>query len=41
MLGVGLHSYGFTSGVATGLAVYVAGELAFLAAVFFLIRKKP
>ena len=41
LLSIGLHSYGFTSGVATGLAVYVAGELAFLAAVFFLIRKKP
>ncbi len=30
LLSVGLHSYGFTSGVATGLMMYVAGEVLFL-----------
>ena len=30
LLSVGLHSYGFTSGVAVGLLVYVIGEIVFL-----------
>jgi ABC-type transport system involved in cytochrome c biogenesis permease subunit len=30
LLGVGLHSYGFTSGVANSLAAYVAAEMAFM-----------
>ena len=30
LLSVGLHSYGFTSGVATGLLVYVIMETIFL-----------
>ncbi len=32
LLGVGLHSYGFTSGVATGLFAYSLGQVAFLLA---------
>lgn len=38
LLSVGLHSYGFTSGVATGLTVYVVGEIIFLGVVAFIIR---
>ncbi|MBI5150229.1 MAG: cytochrome c biogenesis protein CcsA [Candidatus Omnitrophica bacterium] len=41
LLSVGLHSYGFTSGVATGLLVYVLAELAFLAICVPLALKIP
>jgi ABC-type transport system involved in cytochrome c biogenesis permease subunit len=41
LLSIGLHSYGFTSGVAAGLAVYVVSEIVFLMAAGFLLRKKP
>jgi len=34
LLGVGLHSYGWTSGAAAGLGAFVAAEAAFLAATF-------
>ncbi len=30
LLSIGLHSYGFTSGVAVGLLAYVIGEIVFL-----------
>ena len=40
LLSVGLHSYGFTSGVATSLIVYVVLEIIFLlTATFFIPRK--
>lgn len=40
LLSVGLHSYGFTSGVATGLLAYVIGEIAFLALCVPIASKK-
>jgi ABC-type transport system involved in cytochrome c biogenesis permease subunit len=40
LLSIGLHSYGFTSGIATALAVYVAAELIFLGVTIFWIRKR-
>ena len=40
LLNVGLHSYGFTSGIATGLLAYVLGEIAFLAICVPLARKR-
>jgi ABC-type transport system involved in cytochrome c biogenesis permease subunit len=41
LLGVGLHSYGFTSGVATALSAYVAIEVAFVAAAVYWIKWRP
>ncbi len=38
LLSVGLHSYGFTSGIATGLIVYVVAEILFLGIAFALIK---
>ncbi len=38
LLSVGLHSYGFTSGVATNLLIYVIAELAFLIFTFFYLE---
>ena len=32
LMGVGLHNYGFTSGLARGLAIYTALELTFILA---------
>ena len=40
LLSVGLHSYGFTSGVATSLIVYAVVEILFLLATTFFISKK-
>ena len=40
LLGVGLHSYGFTSGVANSLMAYVISEVVFLIAVLFWVQKK-
>ncbi|MBN2344959.1 MAG: cytochrome c biogenesis protein CcsA [Candidatus Aminicenantes bacterium] len=40
LLGVGLHSYGFTSGAARGLLAFVTAELAFLAVAVPLALKK-
>jgi ABC-type transport system involved in cytochrome c biogenesis permease subunit len=40
LLSVGLHSYGFTSGVASSLIAYAVGEVLFLIAVSFLISRK-
>ena len=40
LLSVGLHSYGFTSGVATSLIVYAVIEIFFLLAMTFFILKK-
>jgi cytochrome c biogenesis factor len=40
LLSVGLHSYGFTSGIAGSLAAYVVGELVFVAASVFFLGKK-
>jgi ABC-type transport system involved in cytochrome c biogenesis permease subunit len=40
LLSVGLHSYGFTSGIAASLIIYAVFEVIFLLAVtFFIIRK--
>lgn len=40
LLSVGLHSYGFTSGAATGLAAYVVCEILFLAIAVVVLNKK-
>ena len=40
LLGVGLHAYGFTSGAARGLLVFLVAELLFLAVAMPLIRKR-
>ncbi len=40
LLSVGLHSYGFTSGIGTALAVYVAAEMLFLAICLPIIYRK-
>ncbi|MCY4373685.1 MAG: cytochrome c biogenesis protein CcsA, partial [Spirochaetaceae bacterium] len=39
-LGVGLHSYGFTEGVLSGLLIYGAIEVVFLVAIALLIRRR-
>jgi ABC-type transport system involved in cytochrome c biogenesis permease subunit len=41
LLGVGMHSYGFTSGVARWLLLFVGAELFFIAIALFLIRRNP
>jgi hypothetical protein len=38
-LGIGLHSYGFTSGVLVGLGVFAVSQLAIIAAAFRLGRE--
>jgi len=40
LLSVGLHSYGFTSGVATSLSIYAVCELVFLSITAWIITKK-
>ena len=40
LLGIGLHSYGFTAGIATGLLAYVIGEVVFLALCVPLAKKQ-
>lgn len=40
LMGVGLHSYGFTSGVATGLWAAVIAELLFVATTVYLIHRR-
>lgn len=40
LLGVGLHSYGFTSGLASGLAIFVATQTALIAGLWIAIRWK-
>ena len=40
LLSVGLHSYGFTSGIAAGLAIFCAAETILIATLSFLIYKK-
>jgi ABC-type transport system involved in cytochrome c biogenesis permease subunit len=40
LLSVGLHSYGFTSGVATSLITYVVFEIIFLLGMIFFISRK-
>ncbi len=40
LLGVGLHSYGFTSGLATGLAIFVATQTALIGGLWIAIRWK-
>jgi len=39
LLSIGLHSYGFTSGVATWAGIYVAFELIFISVVLYFLRK--
>ena len=39
-LGVGLHSYGFTEGVLSGLLIYGAIEVVFLTAIALLVRRR-
>jgi ABC-type transport system involved in cytochrome c biogenesis permease subunit len=40
LLGVGLHSYGFTSGIAGGLFAFVIIELVFIAVTLLLLKSK-
>ena len=40
-LGIGLHSYGFTSGVLMLLGGYVLSQLLLIGAGLLLIRRKP
>jgi len=40
LLGVGLHSYGFTSGIASGLALFCIAETMIILLLWFLIRKQ-
>ncbi len=40
LLNIGLHSYGFTSGIAAALAVYVVCEIVFVSIVVFIIKKR-
>jgi len=40
LLSIGLHSYGFTSGVANGLMIYVACEILFVISSLVVLRKK-
>jgi len=40
LLSVGLHSYGFTSGIATSLGIYAALEIIFLLVTAFFITKR-
>ncbi len=40
LLSVGLHSYGFTSGISIGLGAYVVGELIFLISGSAVLRKR-
>jgi ABC-type transport system involved in cytochrome c biogenesis permease subunit len=41
LLGLGMHSYGFTSGVARWLLAFVGVELLFIAGALFLIKRNP
>jgi ABC-type transport system involved in cytochrome c biogenesis permease subunit len=41
LLGVGMHSYGFTSGIARWLLVFVVGELIFITVALSLIKRNP
>jgi hypothetical protein len=40
LLGVGLHSYGFTSGIGISLATYFALELIFVAVILVLQKRR-
>jgi len=40
LLGVGLHSYGFTSGIASGLALFCTIETIFIAGLYAALRRK-
>ena len=40
VLGVGLHSYGFTSGIALGLLYYFIAEFVFVVIMLLLINRK-
>ncbi len=40
LLSVGLHSYGFTTGIAVNLAMYLAIEIIFVATTVFLIKRR-
>ncbi len=40
LLGVGLHSYGFTTGVAQALFIFIAIEILFMVSVAFLLKNK-
>jgi ABC-type transport system involved in cytochrome c biogenesis permease subunit len=40
LLSVGLHSYGFTSGIAASLIIYAAFEVIFLTVTTFIISRK-
>lgn len=41
LLGVGMHAYGFTSGLARWLLVFVGGEGIFISAALLWVRKNP
>ena len=40
LLGVGLHSYGFTSGLAGGLAIFCTTSTAIIATLWLAVRQK-
>jgi ABC-type transport system involved in cytochrome c biogenesis permease subunit len=40
LLGVGLHSYGFTEGAIQGLVIFCTGEIVFAAALYAVIRSR-
>jgi len=40
LLSIGLHSYGFTSGAANSLMIYVVCEFLFLVVSLWIIRKQ-
>ena len=40
LLNVGLHSYGFITGVATGIAIFCAAEIIILGGIYILIKKQ-
>ncbi len=40
LLGVGLHNYGFSSNVATALAIYIGLEILFISASYYYLKQK-
>jgi len=40
LLNVGLHSYGFTSNIASNLTMFCLGEITFLAVIYYLLKKQ-
>ena len=40
LLNVGLHSYGFTSGIAMNLALFTGAEFVFIGTLFFMSKRR-